>query len=210
MPLRYQVAPSIGDPLVQGELLSGVYELRPIHPASKPIIPIVVVNPIRHSRVIVLTNICDLEQDHKARKADEVLATEADDSQQVESDETADTEEPKENVHYVPYVFLVGLVQRDAMLERSDVRSKVLERIEKSQDKRFHYLPAAPVGPDEANLQLPDLYVDFKKALALPTEMLYKAVESGAVGRVAVVPDLYMLDLVQRQHSYLSRVGLPD
>lgn len=198
MPLRYKDAPGIDAALVQGEILIVVYELRQ-HAASKP-----------HSRVIVLTNVCDLEQDHNARIKDAEVDTSAVEPDQEKPDETtADRQEPEENTKYVPYIVLCDLVQTDAMLRRLDIDTGVLEKIQKSQVLRYHHLPAASYGPVQANNTLPELYIDFRKTFALPTEAVYKDIRKGNTSRVAVVPDVYMHDLVQRQHSYLGRVGLP-
>ncbi len=82
-----------------------------------------------------------------------------------------------------------------------------LEPIRKGNRPRFHSLAEATVGEGEG---LPELFIDFRKAFAIPTLSLYGAIGAGAVQRVAVVQPVYLYDLIHRYHSYHSRVGLPD
>lgn len=216
MPLRYDPPQPDDSPLIQGEILSNLNELRAEHPASKPSAARTPFRPVPHRRAVVLTNICDLAQDHKARKEDAALETVSEEVEPSEPEpediETAqEKQEPPENLQYIPYVFFCELMDAEQMLRRPDVQNvKVLRRLSKNNDMRLHYLPAAPVGPDAAGVQLPDLYVDFRKTFALPTETVYAAIVSEAVTRDAIIPVIYIHDLVQRQHAYLSRVGLPD
>ena len=62
----------------------------------------------------------------------------------------------------------------------------------------------------EARPALPDLFLDFKKALALPTALLYQVAQEGTVERVAIVPPIYLHDLIHRFYNFLSRVAVPD
>ncbi|GAG14521.1 unnamed protein product, partial [marine sediment metagenome] len=57
--------------------------------------------------------------------------------------------------------------------------------------------------------ELSDLYLDFQKAIALPCSGLYEALRQNGIKRVAVVPAIYVHDLMQRFYGFWSRVGLP-
>ena len=84
----------------------------------------------------------------------------------------------------------------------------IWKRIRQNQDERYHRFEAAPVGEPPVN-QLPDLYLDFRKTMALPTGTLYEGLGSGKVMRLAVVPPVFVHDLMHRFYAYLSRIGLP-
>ena len=78
-----------------------------------------------------------------------------------------------------------------------------------NQDERYHHLgSSAVVGSPEK--ELPDFYLDFKKSLTLPTHWLYQGLESSLVARLAVMPPIYLQDLMHRFYSFLGRVGVPD
>lgn len=180
-------------PLQQGEILAGVWELRPMHPASKPAPntnpPVV---PIPHDLVVVLTAACDLEQDYRIRfPADtEPLTPEDIDSQR----------------RSLQYVLLCDLYRE------SEIRPQLPEswkRVSQNQEQRYHRLFGGPIADSERAIPEP-LYLDFLKAVALPAEALYLALDAKSISRVAVVPHIHVHDLIQRFFSFLSRVGLPD
>ena len=54
------------------------------------------------------------------------------------------------------------------------------------------------------------LFLDFKKSMTLPASNLYEGIRNGELRRGAVIPPIYVHDLVQRFYSFMSRVGLPD
>lgn len=79
---------------------------------------------------------------------------------------------------------------------------------------------ALTAGPDESPPlasvehrligELPALVADFKKFLAFSVPGLYLAIQAGHIDRVALVPPVYVHDLMHRFFGFLSRVGLPD
>lgn len=87
--------------------------------------------------------------------------------------------------------------------------SDLWKRIRQNQDVRYHKLPAAGIGNPDVT-KLPDLYLDFKRTISLPTGYLYGGISGGTVERIAVIPAVYRHDLMQRLFGFLSRVGLPD
>jgi hypothetical protein len=86
---------------------------------------------------------------------------------------------------------------------------KPFRRIKQNQDERYHHFPEAPIGERDGGAGFPNLYLDFKKTLALPTLQLYEGIRDGGVTRRAVVPPIFLHDLVHRFFGYLSRVALP-
>lgn len=195
MPFRYDRSPTAGG-LLQGEILSPIIEYRPdLPPVDAPPDREVPVTPVRHEMMIVMTAVCDLEQDYKRRE-------------QLQRESENQTNIMPDHPHLVPHVLLCDVFRRQ------DIRARftsltLWQRIEQNQDERYHRFPATSVGGSDSS-QIPEVFLDFKKSLAIPTELLYQGVNSGRIHRLAVVPSVYLHDLIHRYYSFLSRVGLPE
>lgn len=189
--------PTIPGPLLQGEILGDLWEHRPLYPpveipeGSSP-----QVNSVHHPLMIVMTAVCDLEQDFKIRFPDEA----------------SQSDYRSSNIHQndpglVPHVLLCEVFKEDEI--RLQIKgSDIWKRVRQNQDERYHHLPSADVGNPTVR-ELPELYLDFKKNIALPTSSLYDGLQGGQVRRVAVVPPVFVHDLIHRCYGFLSRVGLP-
>ena len=196
MPFKYDIPPNSG-PLRQGELLGDIWEHRPPHPpVEMPQGSTVEVTSIHHPFMIVMTADCDLEQDFNARFSEKNAAEQA-------AETTAEQKHPA----LVPHVLLCEVYDSNQIRPRVP-GSDVWKRIQQNQDERYHHFPPAQIG-DRPVDEFLDLYLDFKKTLALPTENLYLALAQG-VSRLALVPSPYIHDLMHRFYGFLSRVGLPD
>ena len=194
MPFEY-LAPSTFSELRQGEIVSDVYELRPLHsPVEIPVELNIPLQTVYHPRLIVMTADCDLLQDYNARK------------NAAEAQQSANATWELPNV--LPHILLCELYEQDEIREWI-TGSDIWRRIRQNQDERYHHLPAAPVGNLQGS-ELPDLYLDFKRILTLPTHLLYEALESSQAGRIAVLPPVYIQNLMHRFYSFLSRVAIPD
>lgn len=140
---------------------------------------------------------CDLEWDFKARFPDQQ-------SQEQLSSPSDISDLPVS----VSHVFLAKIYRREKI--RSLIKgSDIWKRIENNQDERYHRFKESPVG-EPLTTVLPDLYIDFKKALAIPTKSLYEGLRVGGVRRIALIPDKYIHDLMHRYYGFLSRVALPE
>jgi hypothetical protein len=184
VPLIYEPSPNSGA-LRQGEILGGIHELRPLHPAVAVADGTDVEYQLhRHPIMIVMTAECDLVRDYEAR-----------------------FDEPEELVPEVDHPRLLPHLLLCEVYEHSRIRGRVgatdlWKRAVQNQDERYHHLLAAPIW-------LSDLYMDFKKTLSLPTESLYAGIENGGIHRLAVVAPIYIHDLMHRFYGFLSRVGVP-
>ncbi len=186
MPLIY-TGPTSGQ-LRQGEILADIYEHRADRaPVELPPDALLGVKPRRHPRVIVMTAECDLEWDYKRR-----CVSALDEGHQK----------------IVPYVLLCDVFSGQQIQHRFD-GAALWTRVEKNLDERYHRLDEAPIGDPELG-RLPELYLDFKKTFALPTLAMYAGFFVRGIRREAVVPTLYLQNLMHRFYSFLSRVGLPD
>lgn len=213
MAFLYRTAPLAGR-LVQGEILGKVWEHVPLEPPVEVVAgQTVPVRSVFRERVVVLTQDCDLLQDFRVRFDD--------DGNEVDG---AD-DDPRT----VPHVLLCIGAPFDVLKGRLP-GSDVKRRVKNNQDERYHTLAEAgvgadpqpdaveeegrqggeEVGPDEGVRVLPQLTFDFRHTLSLPTGLLYTAVLSGQVDRVALIPSPYILDLNQRFHGYHARIPIEE
>ncbi len=110
---------------------------------------------------------------------------------------------------YLPHVLLCDAHPDEELLAMPGMNKGIWRNVISNQDQRYHHLPSGPVGNPHVS-PLPDLVLDFKKPLTIPTSMLYEGVRLFRVRRLGVVPPIYLHDLIQRFYGFLSRVALPD
>ena len=105
------------------------------------------------------------------------------------------------------HVLLCDLYEEGQLREEQKLNSTLWTPIQKNQNERYHHLTAAPVGGCTPGL--PDLYLDFKKVYGLPIDNLYAGIRAGVV-RVAVVPPIFLHDILHRFFGFQSRVAVPE
>lgn len=204
MPLVYDLPPTSG-PLRQGEILADIWEHRPLQA------PIAIdqddpfeFRPIQHPLMVVMTAVCDLEWDYNARFAHETAEQHGTAGVVAHDQPEVADNDPR----LVPHVLLCELYEQNNI--RVLIRgSELWKRIRQNQDERYHHLGPGFIGDPPVG-QFPDLYLDFKKTIALSTQSLYSESGSVQVPRKAIVPPVYVHDLIQRFYGFLSRVGVPD
>jgi hypothetical protein len=189
VPLNYE-APLASGYLRQGEILRGVFEKRAECAAVKPTIDPVPVRPREHPLIVVMSAQCDLLWDWEERS-------------RISPEQAAEESLPR----LMPHVLLCDLYAADQLRYAHGMNSTLWTALGKNQNERYHHLPAARIG-DFADLN--DLHIDFKKVYGLPTDNLYKGLNSSAISRVAVVPVPYVNDLIHRFYAFQSRVAVPD
>jgi hypothetical protein len=191
--------------LKQGEILADIWVHRPLVAAVEiPPGHSVEIEPTRHPLVIVMTAECDLEWDYKTRFGEETIEGETGAIVVLKGGANVDINHPN-LVHSV----LMCEVYRDEEIRARVPGSDIWKRIGRNQDERYHHFEQGPIG-DPPMDSLPDVYLDFKKLLALPPQTLYDSLGPGRVRRIAVVPAVYLHDLMHRFYGFLSRVGVPD
>lgn len=200
MPLIYD-QPSVNGPLLQGEILAAIVEQKANAPANElPLGTQVDVTPISHPFVMVMTAVCDLEQDFDTRFSQSG-------SDDIPTTNDVSEREPKLVQRLVQHMLLCD-VYTDDELHPLISGGDIWRRIRQNQDERYHQLTSTSIA--ETDMSLPDFYMDFKRNFTLPTSKVYDALFSKNVRRVAVVPPVYVHDLMQRFYSFLSRVGVPE
>ena len=140
---------------------------------------------------IVLTQNCDLAQDHRVRFAE---------PPKLDSDKL------------IPSVLLAEVhTATDTLSRIAGGRRKEWDRlnIQANANPRFHFLQSVPADEDRLRHGLPELVVDFKRYFAVATEQLYLRISDGETNRQCVLVSPYLEHLAQRFVAYLSRVGLP-
>lgn len=182
MPFHYESSPK--GSLRQGELLSGVYEHR------VNTLPMKVddneqasIESFEHPLLITVTAWCDLLRDYEVRSS---ISNNA--------------------ANQMDYIMTCGAYERSAI--RGDFSNRGLwDRVHDNRDPRYHRIVACSTPEGD---QLPELYLDFKRFLAIPISGLYEAIGLGEVRRVALIPPLYREEIIQKFYGFHSRVSLPD
>ena len=178
--MAFSYDPSSDSALLQGELLSGVEVVENYRRENDGID----VDLKSHPWALVLSPACDLDWDYKARG----------------DEETAPQHRRLRMVTLVAGYELEDMVKATGMKTR-DVR-------ESAKLLRFHTLEE--VEPEPPGSPIPRLFIDFAYEFTVPTDVLYRDIESGRVSRQGVLPVAHTFHLIQRYWSFRSRVGLPD
>lgn len=142
------------------------------------------VKAIKYSFCVVLSQECDLEQDFRIRSSEKV-------------------DRPKllKNVLLcvaLPTDLFKGAPKPDDDPVKIDSKGRQMALMNKNE--RYQFLESQP--------GFPDLFVDFKSYLTIPTDDLYSQVENTAT-RICRLSSPYMEQISNRCFSFLSRIALP-
>jgi len=153
----------------------------------------VLVSKVAFPRVIVLTQDCDLEQDHKFRNTKPPKKTQDKYLLSVLVAPVYVLEHVLEGSHLSPlHLAMRSFWAKDEGVHRHDLQHNDLPR--------YHFLPFPPDFPVVSSV------VDFKQYFSVPVAYLSSLLTSHFVCNIGT---LYREDLSQRFAAYLSRVGLP-
>jgi hypothetical protein len=89
-------------------------------------------------------------------------------------------------------------------------RRKLLQRIRKYQEPRYHYLSGAHVGRGQNATFQEELFVDFKLAFTVPTAEYYFQSRRSFVKRRALLVPPHVHHLTQRCYNFLGRIGVDE
>ncbi len=190
MALTYVEAPNTGA-LRQGEILGPLWT----HHPSYPPIPLARTRPVAVASTVVdltvvLSPDCDLLWDHEARfEIPDALESGVD------------------HPNAVSELLVCGLQSYGQIRPRFEKNRPGWTRVDGNQDERYHHLEAAPVVGSE--LVFHDLFLDFKTVTSVRTYSLYAGIGLGSVQRFALIPEVYVHDLIQRYSAFLSRIAIP-
>lgn len=195
MPLSYDL-PVQRDALCQGELIRSIYEpgATSLPTADGTQIEFL---PTPHPLAIIVGPACDLAQDFAARFPDE------EHKQSLLSPEYIT--KPR---HIAPHILFCDVFEGDEIRNPAPIPDRrTWDLMQKNQHQRYHRFESAPI---EGGKVMPELFLDFKKIFTLPTGAIYEALRTARIQREAVVPSIYVHDLIHRFYSFQSRIGLPD
>jgi hypothetical protein len=175
----YRRSPATGA-LRQGEILTDVVQ----HVISLPTLgsaePVVV--QVDHAIAVIGSQDCDLEQDFNGREKGKVLL-------------------PTVLVfEAMPFLdFVAGLPPGETS------RTVII----KNNNPRFQILEAIAATDDALGIGLPAIGLDFRRYFTIPTDELYKQMETMTARRRAVMDSPYAEHFLNRACAFLGRVGLP-
>lgn len=176
--------------LRQGELIADLTE-----PVIRELVPKdVQVEWQRHPLAVLVTQDCDLDQDHAQRQAGvtehyrllrRVLLCEVSPAADVRN------------------------AQRRPSPNMPEMNSTLWPRVAQNLDDRFHFLEEVPPGADAVGTGLGEHVVHFKRVFTLDLEALYRFVQETPQARRCRLRTPYAEHLAHRFAFYWSRVALP-
>lgn len=196
MGLTYQPPPPSGA-LRQGEIVGPLWDHRAlVPPIELPKGQGVAVASSPHPLRVVLSPDCDLLWDFEAR------------FELPDADKGGGEGPFEQHPDAVGQVLVCDLFGHAHMRARFRGKRDPWRRVDQNQDERYHRLDAAAVA--DSDLVFHHLYLDFKKVTSVPTGALYEGILLGEVKRLALIPDVWIHDLIHRFYGFLSRVAVPD
>lgn len=185
-------APTADGALRQGELICGLHEYRPVESGNQGSTAGDSIQVTRrvHPYAIVMSQDCDLEQDHLARVAQGggVLAGGPD--------------------RLLPNVIFCEVVEASTLRLQDGLNSDLWRRVLRNSHQRYQYLSKVPPARDRSRTGLPDLGIDFKKYFTVPTSFVYEQLSTTVERRCRLVSP-YLEHLSTRFSYYQFRIALP-
>lgn len=180
------------EPLRQGELLAGLAE-----PVISELAPTddVPIQWLHHPLAILMTQDCDLDQDHAQRSGGvtesyrilrRVLLCEVSSATEVRN------------------------VQRKPSPSMPEMTSTIWGPLSKNLDDRFHFLEAVPATADMLGTGLDEQVVHFRRVFTVDLAALYAFVRRQPTTRRCRLRTPYAEHLAHRFSFYCSRVALPQ
>lgn len=171
-------------PLRQGEILSGMIQLKvnlqSLEPENEPTL-----DPVSHPYAVIVTQDCELVQDFKVRK-----------QEQIDSDKL------------IPSILFCEAIAAEDLHGRADIKSDIWKRIRQNKDERYQFLEKVPPEDDLLELGIPELGIDFKRYFSIPTGEAYFWIKSEANRRCKLVGP-YLQHFSTRFYNFQARVALP-
>ncbi len=176
-------APSPAGALRQGEIVAHITQPRIRQDTLFSREPVIVYE--QHPYSIVVTQDCDLDQDHKARQG------------QVNPDKA------------LPNILFCQMITAQELRGRQEINSTIWTQVKINKHERYHFFQKIAVEQDALQEGLPELSVDFKRYFTLPTDEVYQRLQSEAQRRCRLVSP-YLEHFSARFAYYQFRVALPQ
>jgi hypothetical protein len=175
-----------GPRVCQGDILRDIEHIANIHDSDGDL----TITKISYPLVIVLTQDCDLEQDHRFRREKKNTQDKFMHSVLVA---------PLYNYeHFIAGDHLTRLTLKMRVFKPNATEGKTLQQ---NETPRYHYLDFGPDVPIATSV------IDFKHYFSVNLKYIKRMKKTHFVRRVA---DLFREDISLRFAGFLSRIGLPD
>lgn len=183
-PKIYRPSPgAVGFALCQGEIVRGVIQAHlKIETIGSQAEEMTLKD---HPLAIILSQDCDLEQDHFSR--------------------TRNQQQDK----LIPNVLFCEMVTAQQLKASQGLNSSLWGRVAINSNERYHFFQRVPLEDDACDEGLEELGIDFKRYFTIPTDEVYQRLELGEIKRCSVLCSPYLEHLSSRFAFYLSRVALP-
>lgn len=172
--------------LRQGEILSGLMQPKVKLDGLESYARATAFDMITHPFAIVVSQDCDLDWDFRARSDD-----------------------PPSESKKIPSLLLCEVTTAESLSGRTDINSKLWQRIRINKDERYQFLERVPPERDSEQEGVPELGIDFKRYFTLPTEDIYFQIRTRQIKRRAVLTSPYVEHLSSRFCYFQSRIALP-
>jgi hypothetical protein len=139
-----------------------------------------------HEFAIVMTQNCELEQDHKIRNG------------------------ISNKGKLLPNVLFCHVETAGQLRTSVPPGSDIWKRIVQNKDERYHFLQKVEADCDTLGQGLPELGIDFMRYFTIPTDEVYKRVAASEARRRCFLRSPYLEHLSNRFAHFISRVALPE
>lgn len=174
-----------GDRLFQGEILAGLVQVRQVL-STIGTAANAAIEEITHPFSVILTQDCDLEQDHSAR--------------------TDPNKKPLLSMNVLLCQAVLTTELRGQVPEGKDI----WKRIAQNKDERYQCIEYVPPQLDAAGEGIASLGCDFKRYFAVSADELYRRMELRQIKRRCKLVTPYAEHLQSRFCYFLSRLPLAE
>ena len=181
----------------QGEILFGVEEYQPEHTGQRLSAGNAHLNgEIFNRRVVVVSTGCDLLGDFAARR-------------QLESENLSEQDQEELKAKLLPHIHVCEVFEQADIRQSLPKGRDLWARVNKNQDVRYHKVPKGKIA-DQEGFGNPELFLDFRRMFSIPSDFLYKSLQSSGVERRGVIPSPWVDSLIDRLFHFQGRVCVPD
>ena len=175
--------------LLQGEILRNVVEYVPTGALDDEGTPEIA--GVVHPLMVVLTAACDLVSDYEERGKPSPSGRAA---------------EGGLNPKMLPHIQCCDLFLFSEIRDPFGFNSGTWRPVTRNRDERYHRVPIEGID----NFDHPDLFLDFRRIISVPTGHLYLKLSDGSIERCGEIREPWIYQLVQRCFGYQARVCVPD
>ncbi|MDF5724187.1 MAG: hypothetical protein PUP91_27720 [Rhizonema sp. PD37] len=172
----------------QGEILTGVIQLKPILGESSPNFENVDLERKIHPYVIVVSQDCDLDWDYTARQTNS---------------------QPNKLLNSIILCEVYAAQEIRSNKINPEMNAQQWNLVKTNRHEQYHFFEKVPPECEVIQQGLPELTVDFKKVFGIEAEFLYKQLVIKISQRRTVLVSPYLEHFSYRYRCFHGRVALP-